>query len=96
MTVINLPARDRVEAEILTLAYEVLQRAEKNPAGAGVALIARRIADSAEALARDRAEAEILTLAHELVQRAEENPSAAVVAQLARRIADTADALARP
>lgn len=52
MTVINLPAHDRAAAEIIILAHELVQRAEETPAAAVVAQLARRIADSADALAR--------------------------------------------
>ena len=44
MTVINLPARAAAEIEVLTLAHELVARAEENPAGAVVAQLARRIA----------------------------------------------------
>lgn len=45
-------ARDRAEAEIITLAHELVQRAEENPSAAVVAQLARRIADAADELAR--------------------------------------------
>ncbi|SEM91722.1 hypothetical protein SAMN04488103_102437 [Gemmobacter aquatilis] len=52
MTVINLPARAAAENEIIILAHELVQRAEENPGGAVVAQLARRISDTADALAR--------------------------------------------
>lgn len=52
MNVINMPTRPAAENEIITLAHELVQRAEENPAGAVVAQLARRIADAAAELAR--------------------------------------------
>lgn len=52
MNVINMPARAAAENEIITLAHELVQRAEENPAGAVVSQLARRIADAADELAR--------------------------------------------
>lgn len=53
MTIINLTARDRAETEILVLVEELKARAEQGaPAAAIVALIARRIAGTADTLAQ--------------------------------------------
>lgn len=52
MNVINMPARAAAENEIITLAHELVQRAEENPAGTVVAQLARRIAATVDALAR--------------------------------------------
>ncbi|EKE17592.1 MAG: hypothetical protein ACD_10C00377G0003 [uncultured bacterium] len=53
MTIIDLPAREAAETEILVLADELKARAEQGAGAAAiVAQIARRIAGTAETLAR--------------------------------------------
>ncbi len=53
MTIINLPAREAAETEILVLVEELKARAEQGaPAAAIVAQLARRIARTADALSR--------------------------------------------